>query len=203
MIVVVEGPSAAGKTTWVRKYHASVAVWEDEPVGETPGHDGDERAYAEFWTEVHCRRWATACGIERRQGLAVCDTDPCKLHYIWTLWKIGEATRTAWEATAEATRASFEHGQLGLADIFLVSVPSSVELQARKDGDSPRRRGNFQLHARLAEPLRAWYRAIERTGPGRVHWSFPSGPVDITGTVQRRPRSGIELFDALIDELPA
>jgi hypothetical protein len=25
----------------------------------------------------------------------------------------------------------------------------------------------------------------------------------ITGTVQRRPRSGVELFDALIDELPA
>lgn len=202
MIVVVEGPSAAGKTTWVRKHHGPVAVWETEPTDARSFADGDDRAAAAFWAGVHNRRWATACATEARHGVAVCDTDPCKLHYTWTLWKVGETTRTAWEAAAEATRASFEDGRCGLADLFLVSVLDRTELQARKDRDTSRRRHNFRIHARLAEPLRAWYQAVERIEPGRVQWSFPSEPVDLGGTAPRPTRTGVALFDALIQELP-
>lgn len=53
MIVVVEGPSAAGKTTWVRAHHPTVAVWEPDATEARSFADGDERVAAAFWAEVH------------------------------------------------------------------------------------------------------------------------------------------------------
>lgn len=48
MIVVIEGPSAAGKTSWVRRYQPDVAVWERRPAHSSrPGVIGAILAMAE------------------------------------------------------------------------------------------------------------------------------------------------------------
>ncbi|HEY1985895.1 MAG TPA: hypothetical protein VGG85_10815, partial [Terracidiphilus sp.] len=44
---------------------------------------------ARFWVEQGARRSMAARAMERSSGIAVCDTDPLKLHYVWSLGQIG------------------------------------------------------------------------------------------------------------------
>lgn len=158
MILVVEGPSAAGKTTWCRQHTAAV-VAEYTPTGGEP--DGsDLPAQAAFWTTVNVARWAQALATEARAGIAVCDTDPLKLHYSWSLARIGAAPRGRFDHELTQVRAAFAEHVLGLADLVLVSNPPLDVLRAHRNADTTRRRRSFDLHARLGESLRAWYQAL-------------------------------------------
>ena len=74
MIVAVEGPSAAGKTTWCLQQGRPV-VAEYAPTGREP--DGsDEEARAAYWAEVNAGRWREALALERRSEVVLCDSDP-------------------------------------------------------------------------------------------------------------------------------
>lgn len=65
-----------------------------------------------------------------------------------------------------------------------------------------RRRGYFDLHARLSEPLAEWCAVLDRLDPGRVVDGFPS-ELDIAMLAPPRPnRHDTELLDGLVDELP-
>lgn len=203
MIAVVEGPSAAGKTSWVRSHHKESAVWEYQATGSEPSYAEGSQDAAVFWADANARRWQEAIELEARTGLAVCDTDPLKLHYVWTLWRIGEVTHERWIAEARQARLRFADGRLGLADLVLVELPDEAALRQRKEHDATRRRSNFELHVRLAEPLRQWYSAVDALEPGRVRWSLPEGPVSRETVPARQQRSGTDLFDALVEGLPA
>ena len=56
MIVAVEGPSAAGKTTWCRRV-TDRFVAEYAPAGHEP-EGNDPQAQGQYWTEVNARRWS-------------------------------------------------------------------------------------------------------------------------------------------------
>ncbi|OLM00497.1 hypothetical protein Ae406Ps2_0497 [Pseudonocardia sp. Ae406_Ps2] len=101
-----------------------------------------------------------------------------------------------------AVRRALETGRLGFADLVLVSVPDLATLRSRKVGDRTRSRRSFELHARLREPLREWYRAVDGLEPGRVWWELPGSGVPM-GIEPRRNRSDPALLDALVDSLPA
>lgn len=89
VLVAVEGPSAAGKTTWCRA-HAGRFVAEYSPAGREP--DGVDLALqAGYWVETNSARLAAAAELERTEGVAVCDGDPLKLHYSWCLAAVGAA----------------------------------------------------------------------------------------------------------------
>lgn len=136
------------------------------------------------------------------QGIAVCDSDPFKLHYPWSLWRTGHAHRGYWEAALEASRPVFGAGRLGIADLILVTIPDRDELIRRRNEDDSRRRRKFDLHAQLTPALAEWYGAIEELDPGRVIWRLPLE--GLPGKFpSREPRSGTKLFDALLACLPA
>lgn len=141
--------------------------------------------------------------METSRGLAVCDTDPFKLHYAWSLWRIGEMDRSVWRHEAAAARLAFEQGQPGFADLYLVEIPGREELRARRDGDPTRRRRNFELHSRLGETLREWYRAVDSLEPGHVFWQLPDQPLTGDASPRRRQRTGAALFNKLMAALPA
>ena len=86
MIVVVEGPTAAGKTSWVTTHHSRVAVWEYRSPGNELERSIDPEAAARSWAEPNAGQWQQALDTGTAHGLAVCDTDPFKLHYVWGLW---------------------------------------------------------------------------------------------------------------------
>lgn len=197
VIVVVEGPTAAGKTSWCRRYVGRF-VAEQPATGNEPA---DGQALARHWTRVAMRRWEEAEQLERADGIAFCDTDPVKLHYSWGMAMLGLAPRAQFDREVAVARVAFQMGRLGLADAVLVGLPDPVTLQRRRDADDTRRRRNFATHVRLHEPLRQWYAALESIDPGRVIWDLPPDGVPKLPE-PRAERTLVDLLDALIEALP-
>ncbi|MFC7533562.1 hypothetical protein [Actinoplanes sp. GCM10030250] len=197
MIVVVTGPSAAGKTTWCRRHFPRNTVAEHIPAGDQiPGPGPAEQAA--FWAGINSQRWLQAVRHERDSGLAVCDDDPMKLHYSWSLARIGELSRDHWQAEVDAHRQAVAAGRLGFADVVLISVPPEDELRRRREADQARSRRNFDLHIRLIEPLREWYRAVERAGAAHVIWELPATGLPAGPPAAPTGRSDVRTFDAVI-----
>ena len=195
MILVIEGSSASGKTTWVERNAGAHAIAESVPPADAPRLDRDPRLTLQTWQRWNEARWAMAIELERRSGVAVTDGDPLKLHYIWCLWQIGRATEEQWQYAASLAGAAFAAGSLGIADRICVADLDDAELRRRKESDSTRRRGGFEVHVALAEPLRRWYGAVAALDPGRVSWGLPD---TMPQRSDRQPRSGRPLFDELI-----
>ena len=202
VIVVVEGPSGAGKTTWCRRHGGPFALVESLP--DQSAVPTDDEAAARFWIERNSARWSEVREREFRDGLVVVDTDPFKLHYVWTLWRIGHATRREWELQPAAALEAFADGRQGLADVALVSDIDAATLRARRDADPTRTRRNFETHVLLRDTLLRWYRAIDAIDPGRVRFGLPDDglPRDLLALGPRPERSGRALFDAAIAALP-
>lgn len=202
MIVAVEGPSAAGKTTWCRSA-ALEFVAEYAPSGAEP--DGSDAAsQARYWTEVNSARWSQALGLEHRAGVAICDSDPMKLHYSWCLARVGAAPASRFAMELACVREEMSHEKLGFADVVLVTVPDEKTLRLQKAADRTRSRRSFELHAKLREPLIEWYQCLDRLKPQRVVWELPrDGVVSISETVPLAGRYDLRLLDALVAGLPA
>jgi hypothetical protein len=197
VIVVVEGPTAAGKTAWCRR-HVGRFVAEHRPSRAEPT---DGQALARHRARVAMRRWADALELERADGVAFCDTDPVKLHYSWGMAMLGLAPRGQFDRELAVTRTAVQTGRLGLADAVLVGLPDLATLQARRASDATRRRRNFATHVQLREPLRQWYAALDGLDPGRVIWELPADGVPKLPE-PRTDRTSAGLLDALIDALP-
>lgn len=143
MIIAIEGPSAAGKTTWCARQSWPV-VPEYTPTGDEPDGSDDDRRAA-YWTGIDIRRWQEAVELERDDRIVLCDSDPLKLHYSWCLARIGMAPPDRFEHQLSRARAAFRDEQLGLADLVLVSIPPLEVLAERRTGDASRRRRSFAL----------------------------------------------------------
>lgn len=199
--MAVEGPSAAGKTTWCRRAAAEF-VAEYAPTGNEP--DGNDAArQARYWTHVNEARWSQALGLEARDGVAICDTDPMKLHYSWSLALIGAAPALRFVHELARVREAMSHKRLGFADIVLVTMPDEETLRLQKNGDTTRSRRSFELHAKLREPLIEWYQCLDRLRPAQVLWELPrDGVGSISGSTPCADRYDVRVLDSLISELP-
>lgn len=201
MIVVVEGPSAAGKTTWCRRSGFPV-VDEYVPTGLEPDRS-DLSAQADYWTEVNCGRWAQARALEANNPVVVCDSDPVKLHYSWCLNRIGAAPRERFAHELAATRRAFAADRLGFADLVLTVIPPLATLREHRNADLGRPRRSFELHAQLSGPLRQWYQTLDVLEPGHVAWHLPE-PDELHGQLlrSRSHRSGLDRLDKFVALLP-
>ena len=200
MIVVVEGISAAGKTSWCRKHAAGQIVEEASPTLPVPDRESEPERAAAFWIEQNARRWQLAVEMEPLTSLAVCDSDPLKLHYSYGLWRIGWLAEEHWQLERDLTRRAVRDGRLGFADLYLVKPIAPDAARRQRDSDPSRTRRNFELHVRLGPPLIEWYRAVEAILPGRVRWDFPEQ--GIPAADPRARDEDAQLFDALIGRLP-
>lgn len=192
VIVVVEGPSAAGKTTWCRQ-HAS--DWLPEP-GRWP---------IDEVLRYQVDRWRQAVADDGHGELVVLDGDPFKLYFSWALRQEGALSEGEWQQMVETVRSQFAAGDLGLADLVLYSDPGEDELRRRKASDKTRSRRNFERNTALRLHFLRWYRALSALDPARVIWEHPAGGLsDHHLALGSRPsRSGPELLDRLIARLPA
>ncbi len=114
MIIVIEGASAVGKTTWCRGMPRDQVLFEGEPPagpappGASDRLPADPRPVAEYWANENVRWWSMARDISDRLGWVVCDTDPFKLHWSWTLWVTGLSSSEYWQRCREPTQQAFE-----------------------------------------------------------------------------------------------
>ncbi len=91
--------------------------------------------------------------------------------------------------------------RLGFTDMVLVSIPPLYVLRSHRATDMTRQRRSFDLHAKLGEPLREWYSAVELAEPGRVVCSWPTTGVPIT-QAERPQRCDPALLDRVLECLP-
>lgn len=196
VIVVVEGPSAAGKTTWCRTRGSDGVVAETGRI-EPPAASSDD-GLARFWNDINCRRWAETLRVEAERGLAVCDTDPLKLHYDYCLARLGVVSWERFEAGIVAAAEAIASCRLGIADIVLVNLSDDEILARRRDADPTRSRRNFDLHRRLGSGLRDWYETLAQLDPGRVIWTHPSEMPPMVV----RDRYDTDLFRGWMSQLP-
>jgi len=197
MIIVVEGISASGKTNWCARQPRAHVI--DENTGPDP--DAEPEAAARFWADASARRWARAEAAAATTGLAICDTDPLKLHYVWTLWRIGAAPVAHWQHQCAAIRAAIADRRLGFADAWLVKPIDPALARAQRAGDVSRARRNFDLHLRLQPALLIWYETLAALLPGRVIFGLPENGTLPAPTVNPQ-RHDTDLFDTFVAALP-
>jgi hypothetical protein len=200
MIVVIEGISACGKSSWCSS-HANGHL-----VAENARNDAPDRASAPaeavaFWVRRNRDRWQSAIEIDSATGLAICDTDPLKLHYTWCLWKIGEATEVNWRLELAATREVFARKQIGFADLYYIGITEPAVARQRKQTDLTRSRRNFELHVRLQPALIAWYEALRAVLPGQVFFGFPDARPATAPPSSESRRYDLATFDNFIARL--
>ena len=193
MIIVVEGVSAAGKTTWCAR-HPVVTVPELAPITPPLGNAAE---VAQFWTDAHCGRWREAEQMESQHGTAYCYTDPLKLHYPWCLWQLGYASAETWMAAVAATRVAIQTRMMGIADTVVFLEPDPEVVRRQKENDTTRRRGHFERHLQIGAALRAWYEIIEQLSPNRVVW-HGERVKELIPVPPRADRFRIELFDEIV-----
>jgi hypothetical protein len=200
MIVVVEGISAAGKTTWCQHHAAQYLIKESYPEKWPDRQAGREEA-VRIWTDWNCRRWSEAVAMERDLGVAVCDTDPLNLHFIWAMRQIGEIAESHWTAQLKFTRQALYNQRLGFADRYLFKKISPAVAQAQQDHDASRSRPNFDLRLRLSSSLVDWYETLAETMPGLVRWELSEDLHTTDGKINPF-RYDIAVFDRFVDMLP-
>ena len=111
MIVALEGPSAAGKTTWLRRLVPPGHIIAEHGRIELPSvRVGDEAA---FWAELNAQRWQHAVAVEGSTGRAFCDGDPLRLHYDYGLARVGLLPWERFEADVAACRSEIRDRRLG------------------------------------------------------------------------------------------
>lgn len=193
MIIVVEGISAAGKTTWCRRHAPDRLVPEtfpnDRHLQPSEGQDT-----AQYWTNWNAKRWSDAVEIEKSRCQAVCDTDPLKLHFLWSLWQIGEVPESQWQLQLAATEEAIAARKLGFADLHLVKVIDPDVARQQRDNDTMRPRDRFDLHVRLQPTLVRWYQALETALGGRVAWGLPDVLPDREGSIRNPFRFDVLKF---------
>lgn len=168
MIVAIEGPSAAGKTTWCRSHFPYNCVQEAPADIAAPDLFGDPTEVAQFWVGYAVQNWQLALAIEKEHGIAVCDGDPFHLYYSWALWKSGALAETLFEIESGLYRTAFEEKQVGFVDHVLWLEAPVEELRRRARTDPTRRRKRHEMYLALVQWMKAWLQERERILPGTV-----------------------------------
>ncbi len=168
MIVAIEGPSAAGKTTWCRTHCPHRWVEEAPYHIVAPDLFADPADVARFWVNHNSTSWQRALEIERERGIAVCDGDPFHLYFAWALWKSGALERTLFDLERELYREAFQQQRMGFVDVVLWLEAPEDELRRRAQADTLRRRKRHEIYLALVPWMKAWFDARERLLPGSV-----------------------------------
>ena len=207
MIIVVEGISAAGKTTYSRRFGEPFCVSEFEAEGAIPGMQDAPRVHAEYWLQHNIRRFRAALAIEAERGFAICDTEPFKSHFDWCMVRAGFKSMEVFHEAMPLARAAIAAGEIGFADRYLVKHIEPDVACAQKEGDKTRSRRRWDMHLALQPHLIAWFEALAGVIPDRVQFQWPE-PEDVLRDIQSRTpeenprRFDVSILDDLLDRLP-
>lgn len=203
MIIVIEGPSAVGKTTWCHT-HAPTYVKAAPRDLDAPDLFADPTDVANFWVPFNCGLWESALQIEMKEGVAVCDSDPLHLYFSYSLWKTGALDRRLFDAEVRLYRDAMVSHRVGFADfVFWEDAPlEELRRRAKADVEHPRRR--HDLYLSMIPWMKLWFEARERALPGSL-----GGWPQAEGLQLERPenarvesrRYDVDAFDRMIRDL--
>jgi hypothetical protein len=200
MIVVMEGPSAAGKTTWCRANCPDLLAENASENSDAPDLYGDPQEVALFWVEFNAKQWQAALQIEKEKGIAVCDGDPLHLYFSWSLWKARALASNLFDAELPLYRQAIAHGRIGFAGLVLWREAPLEELRRRARSDSTRRRRRHELYLSMNPGMKAWFAIREQVLPGSVReWSEQFRIEDARQAKASPHRYDVTAFDRVIE----
>ena len=198
-ILVVEGPSAAGKTAWCQKHFAKGFVEAAPETIQAPDLFAEPRDVAAFWVEHNIRRWQRALEIEKWESIAVCDSDPLQLYFSWAFWKTGAGDSKLFELEVALYRKAIEEQRIGFADCVVWLEAPIEELRRRAKADATRKRKHLELYLEMTPWMHAWFAAREHVLPGCAReWTAAPRLKDIEGVPQNRRRYDVTVLDGLL-----
>jgi hypothetical protein len=194
LIICVEGPSAAGKTTLARALalaHGAVMVPELDAAGApSPSH-------AEPWfSERHAERWGRARELTRSAPLVVMDGDPLK--GLWYNWIHSDAGWPGVEVIEPQYQSQIEQGALGIPTLYVYLEATEAQLRRRRADDPTRQRRGFETNIRALEPQRRYFAALDAADPGRVAFLETASRESLAGRVVELARCARESEDPLM-----
>lgn len=206
MIIVIEGISAAGKTTYSQRFGASHHVPEFPEKGTPPGANAPAEEQAQYWIEHNIERFQTALEVEAKHGFAICDTEPFKSHFDWCMGKAGFKSMEVFKAAMPLAREAIDKRRIGFGDLYFVKQITPDLARAQKDGDLTRTRRRFDMHLALQPFLIRWFEALSEVLPGRVEFAFPSKDallerLNNKTTKDTSRRFDVSVLDALVEQL--
>ena len=164
MIVCLEGPSAAGKTTLAWALHSAHGA---VVIPELVATDAPPPAQAEPWfSDRHAERWQDARAAAASAPFAVIDCDPLK-----GLWYNGMHAHVGWppiDVVEPLYRARIERGVLAFPDLYIYLDATEAQLRQRRADDPTRQRRGFAKNLATVGPQRAYFSALADADPGRV-----------------------------------
>ena len=207
MIVVLEGISAAGKTTFARQFGAEHHVPEFPEQEPLPNRDDPAEVHAAYWVEHNARRFQVALRVEAEHGFAICDTEPFKSHFDWCMARAGFKSFDVFEAAMPIVRKAIEERRLGFGTRYYVKRIAPDVARAQREGDATRSRRNFDMHLALQPHLMDWFEALSQALPGRVEFAFPDKDALLAELKGKAPeedprRFDVSVLDALLERLP-
>jgi hypothetical protein len=164
VIICLEGPSAAGKTTLARALgavHGAAVVPELDATGAPP----PERAEPWF-AERHAGRWMHALKLASTAPLVVMDCDPLK--GLWYNWMHAADGWPGVDVVEPLYRARIERGELGFPARYVYLDASEAQLRRRRADDPTRQRRGFEKNVRTLVAQRRYFAALDSADPGRV-----------------------------------
>lgn len=168
MIVAIEGPSAAGKTTWCRSHFPDCHIAETPANIVAPDLFADPAEVGQFWVNHAIVNWRKALDIERKHDLAVCDGDPFHLYFSWSLWKSGAQGRELFDIESVLYQVAFDRQEIGFVDhVLWIDVPQA-ELRRRAHADTRRRRKRQEIYLALVPWMKTWFATRELAMPGTL-----------------------------------
>lgn len=207
MIVVIEGISAAGKTTYAKRFGANFHVPEFEAQEPLPDAGDPPQAHAHYWVEHNIRRFQAALHVEARHGFAICDTEPFKSHFDWCMARAGFQSMDVFTHAIPLVRKAIGQRRIGFGDRYYVKHLTPEAARAQKEGDATRTRRRFETHLALQPHLIDWFEALGKALPGRVDFAFPDEQTLMAELKEKAPednprRFDVSVLDALIANLP-
>jgi len=201
MIIAIEGPSAAGKTTWCRA-HCPYPWVEEAPYHiAAPDLYADPAEVGRFWVNHNSGNWQRALELEREHGIAVCDGDPFHLYFSWALWRSGALESKLFDIECRLYREAFERQQMGFVDLVLWLEAPTGELRRRAKGDSVRKRKRHEIYLALVPWMKQWFDARERLLPGSVRPLNSDARLEELAVEPSSHRYDVALTDAMLDQL--
>lgn len=165
-IINLEGASAVGKTTTSSALALSYDGFHIPEVNTWWKHP--EHAHPEWFFERQLDRWKIAQEKIKDHRFVVIDID--LFQPFWYNWAFGFTLfgGQTLEFVSEFYRKQLLDRKIGFPDKYYLLNINENELRKRKDGDTFRRRGGFEMNLQFIEPQRHYFEALNSFIPDLV-----------------------------------
>jgi thymidylate kinase len=202
MIFCLEGPSAVGKTTLARELSRAFGfeiIPEVNELFKRPSNPSKS-----WYFERQLDRWSLAA----KAGNSLLDGDP--FQPLWYNWVYSQEGYESLDALSSFYRSHVRANSIRFPDCYLILTLDQKSLRVRKEGDTTRKRSNFDKHLEFIDPQKRYFDSLRNQDPERVDFiSADSAAEEIKSlvgtrlkkTVARAPIDELRLFDTMIEWL--